>query len=137
MLTTELTKRFRLQHPIIQAGMGAGAGWQLAAAVSKAGALGTIGTITRTPEDTASEIAAVRAATERPFAVNLIGFTWAPFADAVADAVFDAAPAAVTLSFGDPSDLLARAKAAGISAIVQVQDVAGLEAAIAGGADAL
>ncbi|MGH2628713.1 MAG: nitronate monooxygenase, partial [Anaerolineales bacterium] len=74
MLSTQLTRRLGIDHPIIQAGMGDSAGHQLAAAVSNAGGLGTIGTIGRTPEQTLAEIEAARAATTRPFAVNLFCF---------------------------------------------------------------
>jgi len=137
MLPTELTRRFGVDHPIVQAGMGSGAGWQLAAAVSNAGALGTVGTVTRTPNQAVSEIEATRAATACPFAVNVVTFDWAPIAGAVIDAVIDAAPPVVTLSFGDPMPHLRRCRDAGILTLVQVQDIAGLRAAIAGGADAV
>ena len=136
-MPTELTRRFGIDHPIVQAGMGSGAGCQLAAAVSNAGALGTVGTVTRTPNQAVSEIEATRAATARPFAVNVVPFDWAPFAGAVIDAVIDAAPPVVTLSFGDPLPHLRRCRDAGILTLVQVQDVAGLRAAIEGGADAV
>jgi NAD(P)H-dependent flavin oxidoreductase YrpB (nitropropane dioxygenase family) len=57
--------------PIVQASMGGGlAGHQLAAAVSAAGGLGTIGFLA--PEDLRSEIAAARRLSDRPLAVNLL-----------------------------------------------------------------
>ncbi|WP_411976263.1 nitronate monooxygenase [Sulfitobacter faviae] len=43
MLTTRLTKRLGIDHPIIQAPMAFAAGGRLAAAVSGAGGLGMIG----------------------------------------------------------------------------------------------
>jgi NAD(P)H-dependent flavin oxidoreductase YrpB (nitropropane dioxygenase family) len=58
-----------LQTPIVQAGMGAVARHELAAAVSEAGGLGTIGGA-RAP--IAKELAAVRRLTRRPVAVNLV-----------------------------------------------------------------
>lgn len=58
-----------LQTPIVQAGMGAVAGHELAAAVSEAGGLGTIGGA-RAP--IARELAAARRLTSRPIAVNLV-----------------------------------------------------------------
>ena len=137
MLTTELTRRLGIDHPIVQAGMGDAAGRDLVAAVSNAGALGTMGTIGRSPELAAAEVAAIRAATSRPFAVNLIGFDWAPIAGAVIDAVIDARPPIATISFGDPGPALRRCQDAGITTIVQVQDVEGLRAALDGGADFL
>jgi NAD(P)H-dependent flavin oxidoreductase YrpB (nitropropane dioxygenase family) len=57
--------------PVVQAGMGGGlAGHQLAAAVSAAGGLGTIGFLA--PDDLRSEIAAARRLSDRPLAVNLL-----------------------------------------------------------------
>ncbi len=137
MLTTELTERLGIEHPIIQAGMGGGAGSQLAAAVSNAGALGTIGTIARTPDDVRAEINATHSATDRPFAVNAVTFDWAPFAGDVLDAVIDARPPVVTLSFGDAARHAATCRDAGLTTIVQVQDLAGLHAAVEAGADAI
>lgn len=58
-----------LQAPIVQAGMGAVARHELAAAVSEAGGLGTIGGA-RAP--IARELAAARRLTSRPIAVNLV-----------------------------------------------------------------
>jgi NAD(P)H-dependent flavin oxidoreductase YrpB (nitropropane dioxygenase family) len=59
----------RLQTPVVQAGMGAVARHELAAAVSEAGGLGTIGGA-RAP--IAQELAAARKLTGRPIAVNLV-----------------------------------------------------------------
>lgn len=59
----------RMEVPVVQAGMGAVAGHELAAAVSEAGALGTIaGARARI----ADEVAAARRLTGRPVAVNLL-----------------------------------------------------------------
>ena len=58
-----------LDAPVIQAGMGGVARHELAAAVSEAGGLGTIGGV-RAP--IAAELAAARRLTGRPIAVNLL-----------------------------------------------------------------
>jgi NAD(P)H-dependent flavin oxidoreductase YrpB (nitropropane dioxygenase family) len=58
-----------LQAPVVQAGMGAVARHELAAAVSEAGGLGTIAGV-RAP--IARELAAARRLTSRPLAVNLL-----------------------------------------------------------------
>ena len=58
-----------LQAPIVQAGMGAVARHELAAAVSEAGGLGTIG---GARGRIAEELAAARRLTDRPIAVNLV-----------------------------------------------------------------
>jgi len=60
-----------VELPIVQAGMGGGlAGHELAAAVSAAGGLGTIGILA--PGDLRREIAAAHGLSERPLAVNLL-----------------------------------------------------------------
>jgi nitronate monooxygenase len=63
--------RLGVEAPVVQAGMGGGlAGHGLAAAVSEAGGLGTIGILA--PDDLRAEIAAARGLTDRPLAVNLL-----------------------------------------------------------------
>ena len=134
---TRFTERFGLAHPLVQAGMGHEAGAALAAAVSNAGALGTIGSIGGTPDQLAAEIRACRAATNRPFAVNIVTWAWAPWAfDLVDVALAERAPI-VTLSFGDPVPHLARCRAAGAKTIVQVQDVTGAREVLAAKPDAV
>ena len=66
-----LLERLGVELPVIQAGMGGGlARHELAAAVSDAGGLGTLGT--DPPEVLARELDAARAATGKPIAVNLL-----------------------------------------------------------------
>ena len=72
----DLVARLGLSVPLIQAPMAGTSTAAMAAAVSRAGALGSIAAGTLTPQAAAQEIAAVRAATGRPFNVNL--FTHAP-----------------------------------------------------------
>src|ERR671917_644574 len=60
-----------VETPVVQAGMGGGlSGHELAAAVSEAGGLGTIGFLA--PADLRAEIAAARRLTDRPLAANLL-----------------------------------------------------------------
>lgn len=137
MLRTAFTEGFGVSHPIVQAGMAREAGATLAAAVSNAGGLGTIGTIGGTPDHAAAAIAACRTATSRPFAVNVVCWQWAPWADAILDVVLAEPPPVVTLSFGAPATRVARCRAAGCRTIVQVQDVDGARAALAANVDAI
>ena len=66
-----LLERLGVERPVVQAGMGGGlAGHELAAAVSGAGGLGTIGILAA--DTLAREIAAARERTGRPIAVNLL-----------------------------------------------------------------
>ena len=66
-----LLSRLGVQRPVLQAGMGGGlASSALAVAVSDAGGLGTVGLLP--PDALRAEIAAARAQTSKPLAVNLI-----------------------------------------------------------------
>jgi NAD(P)H-dependent flavin oxidoreductase YrpB (nitropropane dioxygenase family) len=70
-MTSPFLDRLGVEKPVVQAGMGGGlAGHRLAAAVSNAGGLGTIGILA--PNDLRNEIAAARHLTDRPLAVNLL-----------------------------------------------------------------
>lgn len=72
MSVTSLTRLLGIDHPIIQAPMAGGTTTpELVAAVSNAGALGSIGAAYLGPEQIAESIAAVRRLTSRPFCVNL------------------------------------------------------------------
>jgi len=137
VLKTALSGALGIAHPVIQAGMGAECGARLAAAVSEAGALGSIGSIGGTPQRLAAEIAACRAATARPFAVNVVTFAWSPFANELVEVALAAGAPIITLSFGDPLPALERCRAAGARVVVQVQDLAGAKAALAARPDAL
>ena len=66
-----VTTLFGIEHPIIQAGMIWCSGWRLAAAVSNAGGLGIIGAGSMYPEVLKEHIQKCKAATNKPFAVNL------------------------------------------------------------------
>ncbi|MBI3505828.1 MAG: nitronate monooxygenase [Proteobacteria bacterium] len=76
-LTTRLTQLLGLAHPVVQAPMAGGMTTpELVAAVSNAGALGSFAAATTAPAAIRSQVAAIRAATDKPFAVNL--FVLAP-----------------------------------------------------------
>ncbi|MCZ2111872.1 MAG: nitronate monooxygenase [Dehalococcoidia bacterium] len=137
MLVTDLTRRLGIDHPLIQAGMGSEAGPELAAAVSNAGGLGTIGTIGMPPEMVRAAVRKTAALTQRPFSANIVTFDWAPFAPQLLDVVLEEQVPIVTLSFGTPLEALERCRAAGLKAIVQVQTLEGAKAAIAAAPDVL
>jgi len=62
---------FNIDFPLIQAGMIWCSGWELASAVSNAGGLGIIGSGSMYPEILEQQIISCKAATTKPFAVNL------------------------------------------------------------------
>jgi enoyl-[acyl-carrier protein] reductase II len=69
---TALTERLGVEHPVMLAGMGGVSYAPLVAAVSVAGGFGCLGASTMSDERMSAEIAAVRAATDRPFGVDLL-----------------------------------------------------------------
>jgi enoyl-[acyl-carrier protein] reductase II len=66
-----VTQLLNVDYPIIQAGMVWASGWRLCSAVSNAGALGVIGSGSMYPEILEENIIKCKAATNKPFAVNL------------------------------------------------------------------
>jgi len=71
-MATPLIELLKLTHPIIQAPMAGGATTvDMVAEASKAGALGSLGGAYMTPEQIEAAAEAIRARTDRPFAINL------------------------------------------------------------------
>jgi len=70
-MKNRITALFGIEYPIIQAGMIWCSGWELASAVSNAGGLGIIGAGSMYPEILKEHIRKCKAATNKPFAVNL------------------------------------------------------------------
>jgi enoyl-[acyl-carrier protein] reductase II len=134
MLLTPLCELLGIRHPIIQAPIWPGAAPELAAAVSEAGALGSVAAVFSSVERLTDHIARVRALTNRPFAVNHV----VSFLDEAAFvATLEARPAVISLSQGDPGTLVARAHEAGIKVIHQVHTVRQGREAAARGVDAI
>jgi len=70
-MQNRVTKLFNIEYPIVQAGMIWASGWRLASAVSNAGGLGIIGAGSMYPDVLREHIQKCRAATQKPFGVNL------------------------------------------------------------------
>lgn len=71
-MKTKLTELLGIDHPIMLAGMGGVSYSQLTAAVSNAGGYGCLGASTMSHALLASEIAATKLLTDRPFGVDLL-----------------------------------------------------------------
>src|SRR6188508_2662017 len=71
-MRTRLTDILEIEHPVMLAGMGGVSYSALVAAVSEAGGIGTLGASTMAVEELPQEMAAVRAATSKPFGVDLL-----------------------------------------------------------------
>ncbi len=70
-MQNRITELFKIQYPIVQAGMIWCSGWRLASAVSNAGGLGLIGSGSMYPEVLREHIQKCKAATSKPFGVNV------------------------------------------------------------------
>ena len=71
-MRTRLTDLLGIEHPVMLAGMGGVSYARLAAAVSEAGGLGCLGAPPLSPEQIVGQVAAVAAATHKPFGVGLL-----------------------------------------------------------------
>jgi nitronate monooxygenase len=101
MLHTRICDILGIEFPIISAGMGGVAGAELAAAVSEAGGLGTLGLAALSREGIRNEITAAHARTRKPLAANLL----LPFLrPGIVETVAEAGLAAVTFFWGDARD---------------------------------
>jgi NAD(P)H-dependent flavin oxidoreductase YrpB (nitropropane dioxygenase family) len=70
-LRTPLTELVGVEHPVVQTGMGWVAGARLVAATANAGGLGILASATMTLDELATAIGKVKAATDKPFGVNM------------------------------------------------------------------
>lgn len=68
---SRITELFKIEKPIIQAGMIWASGYRLASAVSNAGGLGIIGAGSMYPEVLKEHVQKCKASTDKPFGVNL------------------------------------------------------------------
>ncbi len=71
-MKTRLTDILRIEHPVMLAGMGGVSYAPLVTAVSEAGGFGCLGASTMSDERMVAEIAEVKAATDKPFGVDLL-----------------------------------------------------------------
>jgi nitronate monooxygenase/enoyl-[acyl-carrier protein] reductase II len=123
-----------IEVPVVLAPFGPWEQVELAAAVSGAGGLGSLGTALRSTEELRDQWRRMRELTDRPFAVNHTG---RPLVREAFDATLDARPAAISFHLGIPADLIARAHDHGIVWIQTVGDVDAAEIALEAGADIL
>jgi nitronate monooxygenase len=133
-ISTRLTERLKIKHPVISAPMDGIAGGQLAAAVSRAGGLGMLGG--GYGDDVAWFEREFRAAGNHAVGCGFI--TWALRSNPqLFEAVLARRPKAIFLSFDDPEPFASRARADGIVLFCQLQTRADAERALDCGADVL
>jgi len=132
VLRTALCELLGIRVPLIQAGMAVYTSPGLASAVSNAGALGSLGAWMRPADQLRRDLAELRRATDRPFAVNHV----VPDLDRAALRItLDAAPAVVSFALDDAGDQMDRAHDVGSLVMQQITTVRHAEVAAAHGAD--
>ena len=110
-MENRITSLFGIRFPIVSGGMVWCSGWRLAAAVSRAGGLGLIGSGSMTPDLLREHIRKYRAAADRPFGVN-VPLTYR-YADAIMEVVIAERVPVVFTSAGSPRTWTARLHDAG------------------------
>lgn len=145
MLSTYLTRTWKLRVPVIGAPMSPVAGGRLAAALSNCGALGMIGVASSQSVDQLErDVAEYRSlAGERSFGIGLMAWALESRPELL-DAAIRMRPFAIVVSFGDPARYVPRLREAGIGVLSQVQDrksalvaeAAGVDVIVAQGTDA-
>lgn len=70
-MKNRITELFKIEHPIVQAGMIWNSGWKLASAASNSGILGLIGAGSMYPEVLREHIQKCKKASSKPFGVNV------------------------------------------------------------------
>lgn len=141
-MKNRITSLFGIQYPLIQAGMIWCSGWELASAVSNAGGLGIIGSGSMYPEILEEQVIKCKAATSKPFAVNLPALY--PDIDKHVETIIKHKVPIVFTSAGNPKTWTAHLKSHGIIVVHVVSSLkfalkaqeAGVDAVVAEGFEA-
>jgi NAD(P)H-dependent flavin oxidoreductase YrpB (nitropropane dioxygenase family) len=138
VIHTRVCELFGIEHPILLGPMGSATGAALAAAVSNAGGLGTVGCVGRTPDWIAQTAREIREKTDRPFGLNLLLFD---ADEAAMNAVFAARPPVFSSAWPWPEQdlrgLFSRAHGQGARVVHMVSGVPEALRAAQAGADAI
>lgn len=134
-MKNRITELFKIDLPIIQAGMIWCSGWELASAVSNAGGLGIIGAGSMYPDVLRSQISKCKKATNKPFAVNL-PLLYPSIEDHV-QTIIDLKVPIVFTSAGSPSKWTPLFKQHGITVVHVVSNVKFAQKSESSGVDAI
>ncbi|ASS49530.1 MAG: 2-nitropropane dioxygenase [Candidatus Fluviicola riflensis] len=134
-MQNRITSLFKIQYPLVQAGMIWCSGWELASAVSNAGGLGIIGSGSMYPNILEEHIIKCKAATNKPFAVNL-PMLYPNIEDHIALIIKHEVPIVFT-SAGNPKTYTARLKEQGITVVHVVSSAKFAKKAQDAGVDAI
>lgn len=135
MKKNRICQLFGIQYPLIQGGMVWASGWRLAAAVSEAGGLGIIGAGSMHPDTLRLHVQKLKAATQKPFAVNLPLLY--PEMELLLDLLIEEAVPVVFTSAGNPNLWTSFLKEKGCVVVHVVSSVKFAEKAVAAGVDAI
>lgn len=141
-MKNRITELFNIQYPIIQAGMIWNSGWRLATAVSNSGGLGLLGAGSMYPEVLREHIQKCKAATDKPFGVNVPMLY--PDIEKIMDIIIAEDVKIVFTSAGNPKTFTSMLKEHGIKVAHVVSSVkfaqkaedAGVDAVVAEGFEA-
>lgn len=141
-MENRITALFKVDYPLIQAGMIWNSGWKLASAVSNAGGLGIIGAGSMYPDVLQEHITKCKRATSKPFGVNIPMLY--PNIDEIIEIVIKEKIPIVCTSAGNPKIYTSRLKQHGITVVHVVSSVkfalkaqdAGVDAVVAEGFEA-
>lgn len=137
-LHTPLCSLLGCDVPILLAGMGGVARWELSAAVANAGGFPSLGMVRESPDLITSEVTALQAATDRAFAVNLIPAATDPaLLDAQITRCLELGVTAFSFFWDVLPDVVARVKSEGALVLHQVGTVDQAHKAEAAGADVI
>ena len=134
-MKNKITALFNTKYPLIQGGMIWCSGWELASAVSNAGGLGIIGSGSMYPEILDEQLTKCKAATTKPFAVNLPMLY--PNIEAHIELIIKHQVPIVFTSAGNPKTYTSYLKSKGITVVHVVSSLKFAQKAEADGVDAV
>lgn len=117
-ITTRITELLDIEYPIIEGGMAWVGTPKLAAAISNAGALGTIGSGSMTPDVLREKIKEIKQLTNKPFAVNIIMLN--PYVEELLKVVVEEKVPVVIFGAGNPAPFIKNLKEKNIKVLAVV-----------------
>lgn len=134
-MRSSICELLQIKYPLIQGGMIWCSGWELASAVSNAGGLGVIGSGSMYPEILRDQIRKCKAATDKPFAVNVPLLY--PDLDAHIGIIIEEKVPIVITSAGNPATYTPIFKESGLKVMHVIANVKFAQKAEAAGVDAV
>ena len=134
-MRSSICELLQIKYPLIQGGMIWCSGWELASAVSNAGGLGVIGSGSMYPEILREQIRKCKAATDKPFAVNVPLLY--PDLDAHIGIIIEEKVPIVITSAGNPATYTPLFKENGLKVIHVIANVKFAQKAESAGVDAI